>query len=237
MPIDGNLKEFPLPEVLLFIGGRTGRLRLYDVPNFAVMEIDLADGQAHALHLGGILLTETSEIVAELSVIIETGEGMFEFTAQPVEPVPRERPFLISDLVMSLVVQVDTKLSQRNASSSSPKHFYVLELPAPEIWIDPNLRMFYHQSMETLRHGMQSAELAEKLGLEEDVVRLNLTYLRQLGFVKIVDGAEAEEIRQQKLQSAISEQSSKYQFAAEASNLIMRSGKIFKLPPLPSKQA
>ena len=116
MLLDGNLKQFPLPEVLLFLGPRTGRLRLYDVPKYAMMDLDLSQGQAHSLHLGGIQLTEMNEIVAELSVIVETGDGRFEFLDEQVASVPREQPLLINDLVMAMVVQVDQKLSQKRAA-------------------------------------------------------------------------------------------------------------------------
>src|SRR5258708_7484219 len=143
MPIIGNLSEFPLPEVLLLIGPRTGRLRLYDVPEFAVMEIDLCEGQAHALHLGGSYLTEPPQIVAELSVIVETGEGMFEFRAQPIESVRHDEPFPINQLVMMLVLHVDEKLARQRALMATDL-FYMLEVPAPEIWIDPTLNQFYH---------------------------------------------------------------------------------------------
>jgi len=85
--------------------------------------------------------------------------------------------------------------------------------------------------LEWLKEGVSTEELAENLELENDVVQLNLAYLRQLGFVKLVDGKAAEALRQQKIEKEISEKNSKYQFAAEASDLIMRSGKLWKMPP------
>jgi len=129
MLLDGNLKQFPLPEVLLFLGPRTGRLRLYDVPKYAMMDLDLSQGQAHSLHLGGIQLTEMNEIVAELSVIVETGDGRFEFLDEQVASVPREQPLLINDLVMAMVVQVDQKLSQKRAALL-PEDLYMAQVPA-----------------------------------------------------------------------------------------------------------
>jgi len=62
--------------------------------------------------------------------------------------------------------------------------------------------------------------------MDHETVLLNLTYLRQLGFVKIVDRAETEAVRQRKLRKDISEKSNKYEFAAEASDLVMRTGKL-----------
>src|SRR5271169_6325962 len=115
MPIVGNLSEFPLPEVLLLIGSRTGCLRLYDGHEFADVEMDLSEGQAHALRIEEARVTEPKQMVAELSFIIETGSGMFEFSSQPVVSVKRDNPLPISSLVMSLVVHVDERLAKRQA--------------------------------------------------------------------------------------------------------------------------
>ena len=118
MPLVGNLTEFPLPEVLLLIGSRTGRLRLYDAPDIVSIEMDLSEGHAHGLHIGESFLTETSQIVAELSFLIETGEGMFEFLAQPIVSVRHDRSLPINELVMLLVLHVDEKLAKQNAVSA-----------------------------------------------------------------------------------------------------------------------
>jgi len=52
MPILGDLSEFPLPEVLLLIGVRTGRLRLLDVPEFGIMDVDFSNGEVQSMHMG-----------------------------------------------------------------------------------------------------------------------------------------------------------------------------------------
>src|SRR5271156_5112961 len=144
MPLVGNLSEFPLPEVLLLIGSRTGRLRIYDVPDLSPVEMDLSEGQAHGLHIGDYYLTESAQIVAELSFMVETGDGMFEFTSQPIVSVQRNEPLPISELVMLLVLHVDEKLAKQHALLA-PQLFYMLETPTPETWIDAGLNLFYHQ--------------------------------------------------------------------------------------------
>ncbi len=227
MPIVGNLTEFPLPEVLLLIGTRTGRLRLYDVPEFAVMELDLSEGHAHALHLGGSYLTEDREIVTELSVIVGTGEGMFEFRPQPVVSVRREQPLPVSHLVMLLVLHVDEVLAKQRALASE-QPLYMVQTPLPEIWIDPNLNLFFRQCQPLLTDGARSEDIAAFLGMDNDEVRLNLTYLRQLGFVQLLDGAEP--MREVRLEREITHKSNEFQLAAEASDLIRRSGKLLKIP-------
>jgi hypothetical protein len=228
MPLVGNLSEFPLPEVLLLIGSRTGRLRIYDVPDLSPVEMDLSEGQAHGLHIGDHFLTETRQIVAELSFMVETGDGMFEFSAQPIVSVQRDEPLPINELVMLLVLHVDEKLARQRALLA-PQLFYMLET-RPEIEIDSDLNLFYQQSRQLLAGGVRAEDLAEYLGLEEEFVRLNLDHLHQLGFVKLLETSDVESLREMMLQQEISQKTDEFQLAVEASDLIRRSGKLLKIP-------
>jgi hypothetical protein len=227
MPILGDLTDFPLPEVLLLVGSRTGCLRLYDVPETDDMELDLAEGHAHALRLGGSSLTEDREIVTQLSVIVGAGAGMFEFRRQPDISVRREQPLPINNLVILMVLYVDEVLV-RQSSPQSGEPVYVAFSPLPEIWIDPNLNMFFEQCRNLLAEGARSIDIAQFLGMPNDEVRLNLAYLRQLGFVQLKD--EAEPTREVRIEREVAQKSNELQLAAEASDLIRRTGKLLKIP-------
>ncbi|MCE0522520.1 MAG: DUF4388 domain-containing protein [Methylacidiphilales bacterium] len=229
MPLVGNLSEFPLPEVLLLIGSRTGRLRIYDIPEVSPVEMDVSEGHAHGLHIESYFLTEPAQIVAELSFMVESGEGMFEFAAQPVVSVPREEPLPINELVMLLVLHVDEKLAKQRALLA-PQLFYMLETPAPQAEIDPGLNIFYQQSRQLLAGGVRSEDLAEYLGLDQEMVRQNLDSLHQFGFVKLLETSDVETLRETMLQQEISQKSNEFMLAVEASDLIRRSGKLLKIP-------
>jgi hypothetical protein len=110
MALSGKLVEFPLPEVLLLIGSRTGRLRLFDGQEFLPMELDVSAGQAHGLHVGKAFITRSSQLIAELSFVVETGQGSFEFVPQPIVSLEHSVP--ISELVMQLVLHVDEKIAR-----------------------------------------------------------------------------------------------------------------------------
>jgi hypothetical protein len=230
MPLVGNLSEFPLPEVLLLIGSRTGRLRISDAPEIVPIEMDLSEGQAHGLHIGDTFVTETSQIVAELSFMVETGEGRFEFTAQPVVSVQRDEALPINELVMLLVLHVDEKLARQRALLA-PQLFYMLETPPPQTRAEPNLNLFYLQSRQLLSGGVRAEDLAEYLGFEENMVRLNLNQLHQLGFVKLLETSDVETLRHMVLEKEIFQKSDEFQLAADASDLIRRTGRLLlKLP-------
>ena len=231
MPLSGDLAEFPLPEVLLFIGSRTGRLRLCDAQEFVPIEIDLSEGHAHGLHIGEKMLIEQGQIVAELSYAIETGSGRFEFTSQPIVTVTRERPLAINELVMQLVLRVDEKLAKHRAVLA-PELFYVLVAPMPTSELTGNLKLFYLQSRQLLSGGVRSQDLSEYLGIDEELTRLQLYQLHQLGMVRLIETTDVETLRETMLEQEISEKSQDYQLAAEASDIIRRSGKLLKLPKM-----
>lgn len=189
MPILGNLSEFPLPEVLLLIGTRTGRLRLLDVPEFGIMDLDFSNSEVQAMHLGGQTLTLAEEMVAKLSAVVQSQSGMFEFRLQPVSSVPREQPIVVNQLVMSLVYHVDEQLLHQQRAIS-PKHWYILEVYPPEVWIEPELNVFFLQARPHLVSGIHLDQLSELLGLDVSLAHQNLTNLRLLGLIKLIDGSE-----------------------------------------------
>ena len=229
MPLVGNLSEFPLPEVLLLIGPRTGRLRIYDLPDFSPVELDLSEGEAHGLHISEYFLTEPSQIVTELSFMVETGDGMFEFSAQPIPSVQRDEPLPINELVMRLVLHVDEKVARQRALLA-PQLFYMLGTVPPKMGIDPGLNLFYQQSRQLLAEGVRAEDLADYLGLELEVVRLNLDNLHQLGFVKLMETSDVEALRETMVEQEIVQKSDEFVLAGEAADLIRRSGKLLKLP-------
>ena len=229
MPLTGDLADFPLPEVLLLIGSRTGRLRLFDAPEFHPMEIDLAEGFAHGLHIGATMLFEPQQITAELSYAIETGNGRFEFTVQPIVAVPRDQPIAINELVMQLVLRVDEKLAKHNAVLA-PELFYVLVAPMPASELTTELKLFFLQSRQLLSGGVRSQDLAEYLGINDEVTRLHLYQLHQLGMVRLVETTDVEELRETMIEQEISDKREDYELAAEASDIIRRSGRLLRLP-------
>ena len=189
MPILGNLSEFPLPEVLLLIGTRTGRLRLLDVPEFGMMEVDFCNSEVQAMHLGGRLLTAAEDMVAKLSAVVQSQAGMFEFRLLPVASVPRAKPLMINQLVMSLVYHVDEQLLKQQRAMS-PRHCYILEANPAEVWIEPELNVFFIQARPHLAAGVHLDHLAELMGLDVAQTHQNLTNLRLLGLVKLIDASE-----------------------------------------------
>ena len=227
MPILGNLSEFPLPEVLLLIGSRTGRLRLLDVPEFGMIEIDFFNGEVHSLYIGNKTLTEIADLVEKLSAVVQVNDGMFEFKMHSVIPVPRPSPLTITQLVMSLVCYVDEQVAREQAA---PQNWYMMEVPEPEIWIEPELHEFLAVARPALKSGAYRDELAEKLKMDPAVVHKNLTNLRLLGYVKMIDGVETVPLNGVTVQEHVSRKTSEYLRASRAAGELQRiSGRLPKI--------
>jgi len=215
MALSGTLSEFPLPEVLLLIGSRTGRLRLFDAQDFLPMGLDISAGRAHGLHVGETAITGTSQIIAELSFVVESGQGSFEFLPQPIESL--DHPLLISELVMQLVLHVDEKMA-RYGAVLSPELFYVLEPQQPGADLHPDLHRFYNQSRRLLAAGVRAEDLAHYLGEDETRVKRHLNDLHQFGFVKLIETDDVETLREMILNDEISQMCNGFFLAAETSD-------------------
>jgi hypothetical protein len=224
MPILGNLSEFPLPEVLLLIGSRTGRLRLLDVPEFGIMDIDFSSGEVQALHLGNKTLTESNDMLAKLSAVVQAQGGMFEFQLHPVTSVSRDQPLLINQLVMSLVCYVDEQMARQKVTAPSG-HQYILEDPEPEIWIEPELNVFFIAARPFLVNGIHLDDLAKRLHMEVSFIHIHLTNLRLLGLIKLIDEADVAEIAEMQVQEKISRKSNEFLRASRVANELQRISK------------
>ena len=224
MPLVGHLTEFPLPEVLLLIGTRTGRLRLFDALEYHPMELDLSEARAHGLHIGDNFLTSPAQVIAELSFVVETGEGAFEFTPQPIVTVSHSLP--ISELVMHLAMHVDEKRAKYSAVLG-PELFYILEPQQPLADLSPELLSFFLKSRQLLAGGVRAEDLAEYLGEEVDRVKLHLYDLHQFGFVKLIETTDVETLREMILHKEVSQMSENFFLTAEGTQLLFqRTGKL-----------
>jgi hypothetical protein len=215
MPIIGNLSEFPLPEVL------------YDVPEFGIMDVDFSNGEVQAMQLGKQQLTDAEEMIAKLSAVVQTQAGMFEFRIHPVASVPRDQPVLVNRLVMTLVYYVDEQLRQHNAIV--PTHWYIAEAFRPDVWMEPELYAFFLQAQTHLVTGVHADELAKRLGVPVTEAHQKLRCLCQLGFVRVIDGAEIEKMREAVVQKQVTQKTTQFQIAAEANDLIKRTGKLIEI--------
>ena len=230
MPIVGNLSEFPLPEVLLLIGARTGRLRLLDVPEFGIMDIDFSEGKIQAMHMADNTFTESEDMVAKLSAVVEMQAGMFEFRLQPVVSVSRAQPLMVNQLVMTLVCYVDEKLEQLRASSSVRHRFFLVESP-PDIWIEPELNIFFIMARQFLTPpGIYLDDLAQQLGVDLAVVHQNLTNLKLLGFVMSIEEDKIDQPIEVNLDKTISQKAGEFLRASRAVGELRRvTGRLPKI--------
>ncbi len=173
------------------------------------------------MYLGPHTIVDPDEMISKLSAVVQSKGGMFEFRIQPVATVQRVQPLQISQLVMSLVFYVDEQMAAQHCPEG-PHHRYVMAQPAPEIWIEPELDVFFHFVKTFLIAGVTVEELASVTGLDEETVRTNLTNLRLLGILRIVDTDNAAQIAEMAMEEKISRKSNDFLRASRVSSEIQR---------------
>lgn len=183
MPVLGNLAEFPLPEVLHFIGSRTGRMKLLDIPGADLLELDMHAGYLYALSSGGQELETMEAVIEKLSVVLQAGRGMFEFTVMDEVQVRVGLTIPLQSLAMELAFNVD-RMNDESQRLVNPSSRFVL-LQEPQIWLEHDLRQFYHYAKEMIQNQSTLSEIADLLGTETRVVASHMGKLRLLGFVDI----------------------------------------------------
>jgi len=181
MPVLGNLAEFPLPEVLHFIGSRTGRMKLLDIPGADLLELDTHAGYLYALCSGGQELENMDAVIEKLSIVLQAGRGMFEFTVMDEVHIRVGLTVPLQSLAMELAFNVD-RMNDESQRLVNPNSRFVL-LQEPQIWLEHDLRQFYHYAKEMIQNQSTLAEIADLLGTETRVVASHLSKLRLLGFV------------------------------------------------------
>jgi len=196
MPIVGNLSEFPLPEVLLLIGIRTGRLRLLDVPEFGVLDIDISEGEVQNMRMGGSTFTDASKMLDKLSAVVQSQSGMFEFRLTPVSLVPRTQPLSIHDLAIKLVCHVDEQAARQLVDLTIEQR-HRLVIPQPEIWVEPELNQFFHDALPLLTSGVSQDDLSRHLGMDPGLVYKHLTHLRLLGLTELLEGKAPQPVMEE----------------------------------------
>jgi len=154
---------------------------------------------------------------------------MFEFRCQAVMPVARPQPLMVNELVLALVCYVDEQ-SARQKATAAPHYWYMLETAQPEIWIEPDLHGFFLAARPFLVTGCYVDDLAERLELSADVVHKNLTNLRLLGLIKLIEGASTVPLHGVNVQEKIAQKSSEFLRASRAASEIRRI--TGKLPPI-----
>lgn len=181
MPILGNLAEFPLPEVLHFIGGRTGRMKLLDIPGADIMELDTHAGYLYALQSGGTLCDDVELVIQKLSAVLQGQRGMFEYVITTEDQIRAGLLIPLQSLAMELAFTVD-KMNDESQRLLNPNSRFTL-LQEPQIWLEHDLRQFYHYAKEMIENQSTLQEIADFLGTEPRTAASHLSKLRSLGFV------------------------------------------------------
>jgi hypothetical protein len=110
MYLSGDLKGFPVPEVLSILGTRTGRVRFKNggvqLPNY--FDLYLGDGQLFWIYYRGQTISDFEKI---LSILVEIAcwdeQGEFEFLSSEAHFTPRRDPISLTSMAIEVALAMD----------------------------------------------------------------------------------------------------------------------------------
>lgn len=181
MPLSGNFKELPFPEVLCLLRSRTGELQMVDQTSGERFSFGLSSGKLVSASEAGEPIPDTLALHSVIQRISTNEWASFVFEesrgSEPCGP---------------LAIPIDQILLSALAAIQSPERVAAY-LPHPDArfraaaemtpWLTEELLNFWVSTERLLHSGSSATEIAAALGLPLPQVLLELFKLRLLGVI------------------------------------------------------
>ncbi|QSR84034.1 DUF4388 domain-containing protein [Methylacidimicrobium sp. B4] len=181
MPLSGNLKELPFPEVLRLLRDRTGTLEIVDKMAGDHFSFCLSAAKLVSASERGQPIPDALVLHSVLQRLSDNHSASFDFEERGAE-----------DLAGPLSIPIDRILLSALAAIRSPER-YTDYLPHPDTryragsettpWLTEDLLAFWVNSERLFRSGISAREIAAALGIPLPQVLLDLFKLRLLGMI------------------------------------------------------
>lgn len=182
MWILGDLIEFPLPEVLTLLGRRSGKLKLFKLPDGRRFEFHVHDARLHAVMSAGEPVGEIAEVYRTMMRLVDVERGNFEFERSLPEELENYFEISVAKLLLKTATNID---EQETAPERNEDDLRFVVSGPTDLWLDDELYAFLERSSEHLAKGTTPQKLAQELELPLEQVLLNLRKLRSLGKISL----------------------------------------------------
>lgn len=179
MALFGSLDSLPLEELLQMLSQKEGALELWNLKEIPPTTIHLEPGFIRSLEQQGKPL-DPMAAKAVLHALLLARQGSFEFLPG-VRPKHGVRLNLPVQKVLLGLMTLQDELERYRPYLPHPEAVFQVAGSSPE---DPRFRDFFRLALPYLKRGASAKELAERLHLPLDQVRLYLYRLQLLGAVK-----------------------------------------------------
>ncbi|GAA5334966.1 MULTISPECIES: DUF4388 domain-containing protein [Thermus] len=185
MALFGSLNSLPLEEILQMLSHKEGALEIWNLKGMPATTLYLKPGFIRSVDQNGKPLDPVAA-KATLQALLSAREGSFEFLpgARPSHKVRLNLP--VEKVLLGFITLQD-ELERYRPFLPHPEALFQAAGNFPK---DPRFKEFFCQALPHLERGASAQELAQKLQLPLDHVRLYLYRLQLLGMVERLEGQE-----------------------------------------------
>ncbi|NJK45386.1 MAG: DUF4388 domain-containing protein [Pleurocapsa sp. SU_196_0] len=189
MPIYGDLKSMPLPDLLPMLGRRNGVLEMNNLMHYGRLHLTLERGIVRRLEHNSVTLDRVQARAALLEISNDM-RGNFRFNQDvQIAPRPNDLNWSLEKVLLGLATQTD---EQQHHLDSLPDPEIVFEAVQLEPILEEPLWSFWQRSKDALVLGVSARKLAVQLNIPERQVQFFLYKLRVSGKVSPVRAAELQ---------------------------------------------
>jgi Domain of unknown function (DUF4388) len=189
MPIYGDLKSMPLPDLLPMLGRRNGVLEMNNLMHYGRLHLTLERGIVRRLEHNSVTLDRVQARAALLEISNDM-RGNFRFNQDvQIAPRPNDLNWSLEKVLLGLATQTD---EQQHHLDSLPDPEIVFEAVQLEPILEEPLWSFWQRAKDALVLGVSARKLAVQLNIPERQVQFFLYKLRVSGKVSPVRAAELQ---------------------------------------------
>ncbi len=185
MTIFGDLKEFPLIEVLGMLEQRVGVLRFTQLQHCKELDLHLDKGQLCGMRVDALRVKDSAEARSYLFELASTRQGAFIFNRRATEDLLKDYALSVRHALSGGAARAETEIQQYRAFLPDPATVFTVSQPT-NARLEDDLHAFWLQAQFLLTRSSSAEGIAATMRLDLGWVQLALYKLRVAGFVRPV---------------------------------------------------
>ncbi len=183
MPVNGDIADLPLPDLLDMMRHRSGKLSLLQTQQISEMQLHFTKGYLCGFMADKHIIKSESQVVDKLVSVTANPIGHFVFNPAHASSLMNSVRIQVDRLALIIVSQVD-EISVNKQDLPAPHRIFRLQpLETAVQFEEQNLAEFYHSSVNLLKCGISAEKLASIERISTEQVQLYLYKLSILGLV------------------------------------------------------
>ncbi len=183
MSLKGDLREYPLPEVLCLLAGKSGTILFRSLPEAGQFDLHIDGGFVCGCEVNGNPLRRDPHIVDKLISATLVRAGSFEYSSLDPAGLPHRNRLPLGQLALSVASSADHIVARAESLPDAGMLFRWIGNPASFKGHDPALDCFIEDAHDLLVFGADANRLSEFLRVAVLLAQDYLARLEQIGGV------------------------------------------------------